>query len=109
MSKPSELANDPEFRKVADIFLDNLPEHIQKLTDAVKCDDLDQLKYLIYSIKGGGGGAGFPAITEKAAETEQLILNGELDSLKTLVDELAQLCRGATAGEKGGHGTFVSS
>ena len=96
----SELADDPDLREAVEIFTDNLPEQIQKITDAVKCDDLDQLKYLIHTIKGAGGSAGFPVIMEEAAKAEQLILNGELDLLKAAIDELTQLCQRATADKK---------
>ncbi len=96
----SELADDPDLREVAEVFVQDLPCQLQKIGEAVDSADLDQLKYLIHTIKGAGGSSGFPVIMAKAAETEQFILTGELDSLKTAIDELTQLCQRATADEK---------
>jgi len=101
----SELADDPDLREVAEVFVQNLPSQLQTIAEAVDHADLDQLKYLIHTIKGAGGSAGFPVIMEAAAKSEQIVLKGELDSLKAAVDELTQLCQRATADKKASSST----
>ncbi|MBI9060313.1 MAG: response regulator [Labilibaculum sp.] len=96
----SELADDPELHEVVEIFLKDIPSQLQSIFEAVDNAEMDKLEHLIHTIKGASGSAGFPVIMEKAAEVEQLVLKGELESLQSSVDELTQLCRRATADKK---------
>ncbi len=93
----SELANDQDYREVIEIFLEDLPLELQAISEAYDNSDIDQLKYHIHTIKGAGGSAGFPVIKEKAAQAEKNVIEGELDSLQSSIDELTQLCKRAIA------------
>ena len=92
----SKLADDPDFVEVVKVFRDDLPRQLDKITKALADADLPQLKFLIHTLKGSGGSAGFPIIMEKARKAEQLIIKGEIDALKSNLDELIHLCRRVT-------------
>ncbi len=96
----SELANDQDFSEVIEVFLQDLPLQLQTISEAVTNADMEQLKYLIHTIKGAGGSAGFPVIMEKAAQAEKNVIEGELDSIQSSIDELTQLCKRAIANKE---------
>ena len=89
----SPLSNDPDLCEVVKIFIKYLPNQLQQIADAVNNADLEQLKYLVHSLKGASGSAGYPLLMKKAAQMEQLVNSQQIDSLKTQVDEFSQLCR----------------
>jgi PAS domain S-box-containing protein len=89
----SELAQDPDLCEVANMFVKELPDSINKILDAARQKDYDQLKFLVHTLKGASGSAGFPALMKKTIDVEQLILHQQADFLPTALDELNRLCR----------------
>ncbi len=96
----SELADDPEMFVVAERFVKSLPSTLKEIADAVDGSDMDELRRLVHSLMGASGTAGFPILYEKAAVVEELILSDKIDSLKSVVEELDNLCRRAKAAAK---------
>lgn len=91
----SNLADDPNFCEVVELFLNEAPGQLQRMGEAVANSDRTLLEYLIHTLKSSSGSAGFPVIMEKAIEAEQFVLKGEIDSFKNVIEELAELCQRA--------------
>ena len=96
----SELADDPEMFVVAERFVKSLPSTLKEIAGAVDGSDMDELRRLVHNLMGASGTAGFPILYEKAAVVEELILSDKIDSLKSVVEELDNLCRRAKAAAK---------
>ncbi|MDO8303898.1 MAG: response regulator [Sedimentisphaerales bacterium] len=89
----SDLANNPDYIKAIELFVNNLPGRIQAMTDAFEQGNLQELAQKVHTLKGLGGFAGFPIYTEKAKELEELVRENKLDDVKRQLDELNELCQ----------------
>ncbi len=58
--------------------------------------DLERLKTVVHTLKGAGGSAGFPILTDKAIAIENVIANDDIEALTEKVAELAKLCQRVT-------------
>jgi len=96
----SELANDPDLYIVAEIFVERLGQITDSIKKAVQDGDAKKLKDLFHEIKGAGGSAGFPILTEKSAYIEKLIIDNKSDELKKSLDEFFNICSRVKAPQK---------
>ncbi len=97
----SEFADDPDMADLVDMFVADLPQRVQVLTDAVANSDAEELARLAHQLKGSAGGYGFMPITESAAIAEKLAkegANADMASLTRAVADLVNLCERAMAG-----------
>lgn len=99
----SELANDPDLSVVADMFVERLSEAVNQIKSAFEDSQIDTLKSLVHEVKGAGGSAGYPILTEKARFLEGLIKENKIDNLKDTIDDFIGLCNRVQAP------TFVKS
>ena len=89
---PSELARqDASFDDLVEDFLGRLPQQIEQLDRALADDDLGALLRAAHQLKGSGGGYGYPALTELAAQVERYALHAQLDACVNGVTEIKQL------------------
>jgi len=94
----SELANEPDLAEILQLFVEELPQRIAALNDALGREDYQTIARLAHQLKGAAGGYGFPAITEVAAQLEKTAaLQRDLSRLATEINELAVLCGRARA------------
>lgn len=97
----SEFASEPEMKELVDLFLSELPQRTQSITDAYKEQKWDTIKRISHQLKGASAGYGFPTIGSAAANVEKLLIQGEIrdeESINRLTDsvkELLALCRRA--------------
>lgn len=93
---------DPEIADLIPKFLENRLKDIDAIRDALDRGDFDTIRTLGHSMKGAGGGFGFPGITDigktledsaKAADAEQIqrgldALAVYMNSVEVIYDEL---------------------
>jgi HPt (histidine-containing phosphotransfer) domain-containing protein len=96
----SELANDPDLCIVAEMFVERLNQLTDSIKQAMQDGDVKKLKDLFHEIKGAGGSAGFPILTEKSAYIEKLIIDNKPDELKKSLDEFYNICSRVEAPQK---------
>jgi len=89
----SSLADDADLVEVLDVFMETLPDLLDRIGTARREGDMEKLKQYVHELKGAGGSAGFPIIMEQAIGIEELISNGESERAASCVDELLDLCR----------------
>ena len=88
----SLLLDDPNYQKTIEMFINNLPERIRQMHDALDEGNLEDLALKIHALKGLGSFAGFAIYTEKARAIEEEIENNELGKIRQQLDEMAKLC-----------------
>ena len=89
----SDVADDPDFAGLLEMFAADLPENITAIQRALAEQDWNTLKRLAHRLQGAAGSFGFPAIAEVAAELEGPVLEmDDLERLRTKVEELTDLC-----------------
>lgn len=88
----SELAqSDADFAEIVELFVDGLVDRLRGMEQALDENDLDRLRRLFHQLKGSGGGHGYPLLTSKAADLEQLAINSQVEQIKAGLEELTQL------------------
>ena len=88
----SRLSDDPMLAPVIDIFIEELPGIIKEIENAISESDNEKLRSISHQLKGASASAGFTALSEYVAKTEALLIEKRLDSAKTAVDQMANLC-----------------
>jgi len=93
----SIFANDPDMSQILDMFINELPQRVTAIEQAMEQVDLSTIADISHQLKGAGGGYGFPTITDSAAVVEQLAKDGaDVQSLQKSVQDLLSLCQRAT-------------
>jgi PAS domain S-box-containing protein len=85
------LTSDAEFREIVEQFVVRLREQIAAMRIAVVGGDLRELARLAHWLKGTGGTAGFPELTERARELEQFARELKIDDARHAVRQLEQM------------------
>ncbi len=88
----SFLVDKPDYHKTIDMFVNNLPDRINGMQNALDEGNLQDLAFKVHTLKGLGGFAGFPIYTERAKVLEQSIQDDDLTDVRQQLDELVQLC-----------------
>jgi signal transduction histidine kinase/FixJ family two-component response regulator len=87
------LADEPEIADLVVEFIDSIPAMFNKIDYAAKNRDWETLKFEVHSLKGVGGGYGYPELTEIAGKMEFQIATRnqpEIDSLLETLDTYIQ-------------------
>ncbi len=96
----SELADDPEMVELIELFVEELPNRLEAIGEALAAGDWSELSRLAHQLRGAGAGYGFDPISDSAATLEDTVeLGGEPDlaSIRNCVNELSRLCERARA------------
>ena len=88
----SFLADDPNYHKMVDMFVNNLPKRLKEMQEALDEGNLQDLAFKVHALKGLGSSAGFPIYTDKAGALEQAVMNNQIDRVREQLDEMIQLC-----------------
>ncbi|OHB56817.1 MAG: hypothetical protein A2Y07_06800 [Planctomycetes bacterium GWF2_50_10] len=88
----SDLGDNPDYHKVIEVFVNNLPGRIHDMIEAFEKGNLQDLAQKAHALKGLGGFVGFPVFTEKAKELEEMSRGGRFEDIKKELDELNELC-----------------
>lgn len=90
---PSRLAReDPAFAEIVVEFVQELPDKIHRLEQALRAGDWDALHHLAHQLKGSGEGYGYPILTQRAAVLEDRAMHHDQAACILMVEELKQLC-----------------
>jgi PAS domain S-box-containing protein len=98
VSQPSVLvstlpADDEDFREIVVEFVQRLGEKLVAMRAAWAAEDLPELVALAHWLKGAGGSAGFPALTQPAQQLEQFARQGRSYAIEASIVRLEQLAR----------------
>lgn len=96
----SEFVDDPEMGDLIGLFVEELPNRVEAIEQALASGDWAGLSRLAHQLRGAGAGYGFEPISDSAAELEDTAQYGgdpDLESIRGCVNELRSLCDRATA------------
>jgi HPt (histidine-containing phosphotransfer) domain-containing protein len=81
------------------MFVDEMPERVQKLTDLFEAADWEGLRRTAHQIKGAAGSYGFLEISPLAATLENSVRAGQgEDEILQALESLHEMCMAAQAG-----------
>jgi DNA-binding response OmpR family regulator len=83
--------DDPDFREIAEEFVQRLHEQLDQMKQAWASRELEALARLAHWLKGSGGTAGFGAFTEPAKHLEQLAKKGREEGIPEALDTIERL------------------
>lgn len=93
----SNYTDDPDYQKTIERFIDQLPAVVSGIKADLETGHIGELSGKVHSLKGLGGMAGFPVISDKAGQIEKTIkaalIDEQIDSLRKQVNELICLCQ----------------
>ena len=96
----SPLALDTDLAEIVAMFVDELPDRVEALREALRSGDREQLGRAAHQLKGSAGSYGFPQITPFAARLEYGARANEAEAaLLQMLNELAATCSKAQAGK----------
>ena len=98
----SSYEDDPDMIEIVRDFVSDAPRRAEELEEYLQSGDLSSLRTLAHQLKGAGGGYGFDAITDRAAELEGSLSDGADGT--TVKDRCGALCdtlRAVRASEAG--------
>lgn len=67
----SSFADEPEMADLIALFVDDVPEKIARLQQAIEAEDIQAVRTFAHQLKGAAGGYGFETLTPVALELEQ--------------------------------------
>ena len=89
----SNLGSDPLLAEIVDMFVDEIPDRVEKLLEQLSSGDLEGMRRTAHQLKGAAGSYGFEAISPSAAEVEDAIQAGEPEeAIRLSVEQLVELC-----------------
>ncbi len=92
-----QFADDPDLRELAELFLSEMDDRVQQLRDAFEQGATENLARLAHQLKGAGGGYGYPALSDAAAQLERAVKECQpLDAVRQQLESLIDLCQRAT-------------
>ena len=90
----SSLAGDPDLGEIVDLFVDEMPERVEHLSQCLATGDWDQLRRYAHQMKGACGSYGFHQLTGPASRLEVAARDRhEEQAIREAVDELVGLCQ----------------
>lgn len=98
----SSLADDPDLGEIVDLFIEEMPNRIEQLTDCLLRGDWDKLGRYAHQMRGACGSYGFHQLTPSAARLEQVARHDpEEATIREAVDDLVALCQRVRSGVGG--------
>ena len=96
----SSLAADPDLCELADMYVDEMPDKMAALQEALDSNQLELLRQTAHQMKGSAGSYGFNQLTPYAAALESSIReNKSLDEICGSLNVLLSLCGKVRAGQ----------
>lgn len=99
----SEFSNDPDMREIVEMYVQEMPERVNKLQELWSTQQMDELKRLAHQLKGASGGYGFSPVGTAAASVERSLMalsegsaTASLEQLRDQFEQLLSMCRRVT-------------
>lgn len=83
--------DDPEFREIVLAFIERFRQQLQVMHEAWQAGRLEELGRLAHWLKGSGGTAGFPILTETARALGKALHEGDEAGVEEKLAELSRL------------------
>lgn len=93
-SKPIASAlpcDDVDFQEIVEDFLSSFELRLESMKCAFELQSYDELTDVAHWLKGAGGTAGFPILTEVGGKLEQASRRIEIESISLHLDQLSQI------------------
>lgn len=87
-----KFEDNPEYLRLVSLFLEGLPKRLEELNVAIRNGDLAKIKFVTHTLKGMGGGFGFPEITELATAINELAKQEYTEAIPKIMSELKGTC-----------------
>ena len=95
----STLASDPDLNEIVEMFVNEMPERVDKLLGELERNNLEGLQRVAHQLRGAAGSYGFHQLTPYASRVEDAVDQDEPeDRIREAVDELAEMCQRVRAG-----------
>ncbi len=91
------VRQDASFMDIVQEFVDGLSERMAKMEEAVAHSDFEALRVAAHQLKGGGGGYGYPILTERAAELEECAKATAIGDCTNALQDLKMICERVVA------------
>ena len=91
-----EIASDPEFQQLVQMFVESLPGQVGAIAVAVARQDWGDVALLSHNLKGVGGNYGYPEISDIAQRINSQTRNQHYDDIAALLSELQAACQQIT-------------
>ena len=86
------LEREPDMKDLVISYLNELPAVLQQAKDALAQQKWPELQEVIHSLKGTGGGFGYPMLTNLAEKIELQIAKGDRAEIHASIVELSTMC-----------------
>lgn len=85
----------PFMKRMFTVFISQEPKRIQSIKDALSSGDVEKLRHLAHSLKGGAATIGVERVRECCLQLENACKAGDLDAALALMDQLEEEMRNA--------------
>lgn len=89
---------DPDFREIVEEFVERLDGQLATMANAHAEKDMDELARLAHWLKGAGGTAGFPQVTDPARDLEQQAKNYDVEQAAATINLIRNISERMAAG-----------
>ena len=96
----SAFGGDPELSTLVDMYVDEMPDRIETITQALSAGDMDLLQRTAHQMKGACGSYGFDQLTPFALAVESSVRECQsITAIQAAVRELVEMCDQVRAGQ----------
>jgi histidine phosphotransfer protein HptB len=89
----SDLDSDPDLGEIVAMFVDEMPDRVERFTILARKGDWAQLQTVAHQLKGAAGSYGFATITPLARRLEMAIRDEASEAeIRTALDALTAAC-----------------
>ena len=89
----SDLDDDPDLWKFAELFINKMPDLLERINTALTQAQIEILKERIHHFKTAAVHGGFAPLADQAARITQLITDDQSEQIKSAVNQLNLLCQ----------------
>jgi signal transduction histidine kinase/DNA-binding response OmpR family regulator len=94
----SLLEKEPEFIDIVEKFVSDLPNKFADIKMHVANENWSELRGIVHTLKGSGGGMGYSILTNISGNIEFQIINQNYNDVKSLVNQLEEVCQRIMSG-----------
>ncbi len=86
----SSFADDPDMSELIELFVEDIPDKLERLRTAMEQEDLEALRSFAHQLKGAAGGYGFEQLTPLAHQLELTAASAtQISAVRGGVEEIA--------------------
>ncbi len=95
----SQFGDDPEMAVMVDLFVDEMPDRVDRLQFLMKHGQWNELGRFAHQLKGAAGSYGFDQLTPLAARLETAVCQAACDEeIHESLEDLIEACRRTRTG-----------